>query len=255
VVVPTNYFYSFQAQKNLIKFEPHSLVPMAHQLAHVQVLCRTLFDAHVPELESIQRARVSEDDVEGGFSAPNAFGMPSASVTADYISNTIITNDVATIAPYKVHFRGFSTELAAVVNGLMASPHGFIIKTIDITQAAGGDQYLPGGEGQPTPDTTPMTPGATEGAMAPAATEGQPPADTAPREIKLPRRGRGLPQRGAPPVAPAPPPRTSGGGAPPSAGPGAPAKTDAGGLTTVINERPFRVSMLVYVVSVRGGGK
>jgi hypothetical protein len=84
--------------------------------------------------------RISDDDLKGPQS--------------DYLdaSITAVTNELAVLTPYELTFRCFSTELAGVLAGFANSPHGFIIKTVNVEtggaaagvgdQAAGG--YPPG---------------------------------------------------------------------------------------------------------------
>ena len=54
---------------------------------------------------------------------------------ADYLSGRkLATNAVtgAVLAPYEIVFHGFSTELAAVLEGFYRSPNCFIVKNIDV---------------------------------------------------------------------------------------------------------------------------
>ncbi|MEI7729271.1 MAG: Amuc_1100 family pilus-like protein [Verrucomicrobiota bacterium] len=235
IALPTNYYYSFQAQRTLIKFAPGSLEPISRQMAHIQRICAILYDAKIQQLESVQRARISDDDTEAG----------------DLIQQTIQTNAVAVVTPYRVNFRCFSSELAAVVDGLVNSPNGFVIKTIDL---------IPGSEGvpqMPAPSTPP--PGAMDpGQPAPPAAmdPGQPaPAPVLPPVRLQPYRrtpGGGRASRFPTPPVVAPPTPGAAPTAPVTAVPG---KVDAGGLKTLLNERAFRVSILLNVVSMRQGSK
>ena len=47
-----------------------------------------------------------------------------------------VTNNLAVMTPYGVTFRGFSPELAQVLDGFAASPHGFIVKAINVQPAS-----------------------------------------------------------------------------------------------------------------------
>jgi hypothetical protein len=122
-----------------------------------------------------------------------------------------VTNDLAVLAPYEVTFQCFSAELATVLAGFGSTPHGFIVKAINVapvstTTLAGGETMI--GE-------TPI------------------PAD----RLGLPRgyvdpylRNRILSaQAQAAPAAAAP----------------APVR---GGLQTVLDEKPLRVTLVLNVV-------
>lgn len=129
VQLPPKYSFSFEAQRYIVKFAPGSLGPLAVQLGEVKAIAEIMFAARVNSLDSIQRARVSDDDVAGSAS--------------DYIAEVATTNDLAVTTPYAVTFRSFTPELAAVLAGFAASPDGFIVKGVNVspaglTPAAGG---------------------------------------------------------------------------------------------------------------------
>jgi hypothetical protein len=116
-------------------------------MAEVKELCRILFDARVNPLVNIRRSRVSKDDSESGGTSAN-----------DYHSLTTETNGVtgAVTSPYELTFHCLTSELAAVLERLAASSHGFVVKSIQAKPeaelpVAGG---LPGlGGAQPRPRT------------------------------------------------------------------------------------------------------
>jgi hypothetical protein len=121
VAIPTNYAFSFQAQRNRMNFAPTSLVPLSVQLGEIKTLCGVLFAAKVNSLEAIRRERVSPDDMTGSQS--------------DYLSEKSITNALAVLTPYELVFHCFSPELAGVLSGLASSPHGFIVQSINVEAA------------------------------------------------------------------------------------------------------------------------
>ena len=47
-----------------------------------------------------------------------------------------VTNDLAVLMPYQVTFRGFSPEMAQVLEAFATSPHGFIVKTVSVQPEA-----------------------------------------------------------------------------------------------------------------------
>ena len=123
VQLPPKYGFSFEAQRSIVRFAPGSLDPLAMQLGEVKTIAEILFAARVNSLDSIQRVRVSDDDVAGSQS--------------DYISDPAITNELAILTPYAVTFRCFTPELAAVLAGFAASPYGFIVKGVNVSPAGG----------------------------------------------------------------------------------------------------------------------
>ena len=135
VLLPPKYSFSFEAERSIVKFAPGSLDSLAVQLGEVKAISEVFFAARVNSLDGIQRARVSDDDTTGP--------------QTDYVNDVSVTNNLAVITPYVVTFRGFSGELAAVLGGLAASPHGFIVKGINIQPAgaaAPGDNAAPMGQ-------------------------------------------------------------------------------------------------------------
>ncbi len=144
VLLPPKYGFSFEAQRSLVKFAPGSLQPLAVQLGEVKTISEILFASRVNSLDGIQRVRVSDDDTAGPQS--------------DYVADASVANNLATLTPYVVTFRGFSTELASVLAGFASSPHGFIVKGINV-QPAGATET---GENQAMMGQLP--PGGTVGA-------------------------------------------------------------------------------------------
>ncbi len=82
----------------------------------MKAISEILFAAGINALDGIQRMRVSADDASGP--------------ATDYLDDQPVTNDLGVLTPYQVTFRGFSAEIARVLGGFAAAPHGFIVKTI-----------------------------------------------------------------------------------------------------------------------------
>jgi len=118
VTVPPQYSFSFQALITRVKFAPGSLNTLAVQLGEVKAVSEVLFAAGVNELDGIERARV--------------------------------TNELAVMTPYTVTFRSFSPEIAQVLAGFASSPHGFVVKSINVQPAgAAGMEQAPNMMGGP----------------------------------------------------------------------------------------------------------
>ncbi len=156
------YAFSFETQKPKTSFQDGTFPAIPEQLAEVKALCRILFDAHVNPLYNVRRARVSRDDEQ-------------SSSLSDYISLKVETNAATrtVISPYEVTFGGLSAEVAAVLDGLAASPHGFIVKSVQVEpgveQATNVVVGLPaGGALNPSPAGRPPRPGTPAAAAAAA---------------------------------------------------------------------------------------
>lgn len=143
VILPTDYAFSFKAESSLVQFAPGSLDLLAEQLGEVKTVSELLFAAGINEYDGIQRLHVSDDDNNGP--------------QTDYIAVLPAANNLADITPYVVTFKSFGPEIARVFTGLAGSPHGFVVKSINI-QPAGAS----GGMGGSPP---PYAPGQTGGAL------------------------------------------------------------------------------------------
>jgi hypothetical protein len=123
VVLPPQYGFSFEAERTMVKFAPGSLGPLSQQLGEVRALCKVLFAAKINSLDGVRRVPVSPDDAGGP--------------QADYLNGSAVTNNLAVFMPYEVTFRCFSQDLANVLSSLASSPHGFIVKGINVQPASG----------------------------------------------------------------------------------------------------------------------
>ncbi len=150
VILPQDYYFSFESQRKVMIFDPSGLEKLAVQLGEVKVLSEILFGAKVNSLDSLRRESVSTND-----------NNPS-----DYISEKTTVGTLADFAPYELTFRCFSSELAYVLSHLAGSTHGFIVKSISIesTGSIANDDNGGNPAGQPLP-----------GQFAPRGAEGYPP--------------------------------------------------------------------------------
>ena len=156
VTLPPDYSFSFTEQRSNINYIPSSLELLARQLGEVKTISEILFAAHVNALDSVQRVRMSDNDL--------------AAQQADYINELPTTNSLAILTPYAVTFRSFSAELATVLAGFAASSHGFIVTGLNVAPAGLAAEAAagPGGYGG---YGGPMIPGRYgNGYVAPPAT-------------------------------------------------------------------------------------
>jgi hypothetical protein len=207
VTLPPKYNFSFEAQRSRVNFSSGSLASLAAQFGEVKTISEILFAARVNSLDGIQRVRVSDDDANGP--------------QADYFDGHSVTNNLAVLTPYQITFRSFSPEVGEVLAGFASSPHGFIVKSINVQPAGAAAATAP--ETAATETAVPML----------AATEPTEPMLAQP----MPYLPPGL--RARPAIPPAAPPA-----APPTRVPG------RGGLQTVLNEQLLRVTLVVEVVKL-----
>lgn len=130
VTLPPKYDFSFSAQRPLVKFAAGSLEPLAVQLGEVKAISLCLFSARVNAIDTIQRIRVSEDDINGSQS--------------DYTDRQSVTNELAVLTPYVVTFRCFTPELSRVISAFATSTNAMVISKINV-QPAGAASSTPGG--------------------------------------------------------------------------------------------------------------
>jgi hypothetical protein len=149
VLLPPDYHFSFAAEWNRVTFAPGSLEPLAAELGDIKAICGVLFAAKVNSLDNLQRVPVSADD---------AAGSPS-----DYLGESPVTNGLAVFMPYELTFRCFSQDLANVLAGFANSPHGFIVKAVNVqpasAAAAAAASQETGGNSVPSPYGARYAPG------------------------------------------------------------------------------------------------
>lgn len=163
--LPSNPSFTFKVQRSLVNFPTNSIGPLTMQLREIKEICRVLFQAKVHSLSALRRVRAYPSEAAGG---------------SDYIAGkTTVTNAANVVTtPYEVEFKGFSSELTAVLEGFQQSPIFIIVKTVKVSplSGAGGlrgmspDGMLlgssePPGNAQPT-TTQPAAGGGQAGAGA-----------------------------------------------------------------------------------------
>ena len=205
VTLPPQYSFSFKAQRDLVRFQPGSLASLAAQFGEVRTIAEILYAAKVNSLDGIQRVRVSDDDANGP--------------QADYFDGRSVTNNLAVLTPYQITFRSFSPEVGEVLAGFASSPHGFIVKSINVQPAGAAAATAPETAATETP--------------VPMLAEPMPAVPM----LAQPYLPPGLRER--PAIPPAAPPTTL-----PTRVPG------RGGLQTVLNEQLLRVTLVVEVVKL-----
>lgn len=225
VELPPRYEFTFGEIKAQPRIVQYAVEPLVSQLAEVGTLCGVLFKAKVRALESLQRVPVAGAD-QGGVDLL----MDLAQRT-----NVISSNASVIITPYRVTFRGFSSELTAVLNGFARTKEFMALRQIDVEAGASARDQLPGG--MLDPNTMMMT----SGAMTPGL-----PGMGLPGAPGVPFGG-GAPNLAAPPGSVPPPPRPP---APVRPGGAVPPPPPKSGLTPILDEKILRVTLVVDVVKV-----
>jgi hypothetical protein len=228
VVLPADYFFSFAAQKSKVTFAAGSLEPLSVQLGEIKAICDVLFAAKINSLDQIRRERVSTDDDSGP--------------ATDFLSEKSVTNELAILTPYELTFRGFSSELAAVLTGFASSPYGMVVKSINVEQAPTSTEETPG--------VMPVVAAAVP-VYTPTAADEQRRQALEQRDAQMRmmmrygfRPGTG-PYRPGAGIRPYPTPQP-----PPVAPVAAPAPTGKGGLQTVIEEKQLKITLVLNIVKL-----
>ncbi len=162
VTLPPRYSFSFAVQTTTVKFDSGSLPLLAEQLGEVKALAEVFFAARVNSLDGIQRIRVSADDVAGP--------------QTDYFEGRSVTNNLAVLTPYQIAFRSFSPEVGEAISRLASSPHGFVVKSLNV-QPAGAFTAGSPEMGAPMAPNMPgmMPPPPPVGALPPSTAPAAPP--------------------------------------------------------------------------------
>ena len=209
--------------------------PLINQLSEINTLCGVLFKARVRALEGLQRVPAYNADPGG------------ADLLTDLVTRTNVVSPTVSviITPYRITFRGFASELTAVLNGFGRTKEFITVRQIDLEAgAAGAAQFAPGLD-----PATMMNP---EMMSIPGGLPGQPgfrppgfggfPGAGGPLGLASPTMSATPPAPGVPPGRPVQPPRTGfGAGVPP------PPKSS---LTPILDEKPLRVTLVVDMIKV-----
>ncbi len=212
VDIPAKYEFTFGEVKVMTGLPTYALTPLISQLSEVRTISGVLFKAKVRAVESLRRVKAFEGE------------PPGADLLTDRAqqTNSLTPAVNVTITPYRVVFRGFSADLAAVINGFSTTKEFMAIRQIDVEQAGGAFDA-------PNPMMG-MAPGMQPGMVPPAG---------------LPNPGvPGAPVNPAAPPGARPPPPKAPGGLP--AAPSAPKSS----LTLVLNEKPLRFTLALDVIKV-----
>lgn len=223
VEIPPKYEFTFGEVKVMTGLPPYALPPLISQLGDVRTISGVLFKAKVRALESLGRVKAFDGEPLG------------ADLLTDRLqqTNVLSSNLNVIITPYRVVFRGFSGDLAAVINGISSTKEFIVVRQIDVDQA-GAALETPGNMMNPG-----MIPGMTPNMGLPGMNPGLPGAPINP--------ATGLPGGTTPGMTPTTPPAARPAAVP--RGPAGPAQPGPkSSLTKVLDETPLRVTLALDVV-------
>jgi len=114
-----DYWFSFAPEKSAVEFK--NVEMLTHQLMDIKDLCEILFAAKISDLVAIKRVPASSEDNNA-----NDF-LPS--------DKKATTNEFAVVTPYELRFQGFSSELARVLERMIAAKRCFVVRSVAVDKA------------------------------------------------------------------------------------------------------------------------
>jgi hypothetical protein len=120
ITVPGNkdYWFTFAPQKTAVEFK--NIEMLTHQLMDIKDLCEVLFSAKIHDLVGIRRVPASSEDNNAN----------------DFLTDKkATTNDFAIVTPYELRFQGFSSELARVLERLVAAKRCYVVRSVGVDKA------------------------------------------------------------------------------------------------------------------------
>jgi len=121
VALPEKFGFGFSSLLDEVTYKSENIRPWLGELEEIKTICEILFNARVAAVDSIQRVKVAEDDT-------GANDVMFADTTTNQSGLWITT-------PYQITFRGYSDQIAAVLEGFARSPHCWIVKNVDVKQS------------------------------------------------------------------------------------------------------------------------
>lgn len=189
VELPPKYDFTFGEVKGMSRIPGYGIEPLNSRLAEMKTICDALFKARVRGIESLQRLAAFADEPKG----------PDLLLDRTEQTNSLATGVNVTITPYRVVFRGFSGDLAVVLNTLSGTKEFFVVREVLVEPLGGAGLMNPGlmnpgmmNPGMMTPGM--MTPGpfggpgpgGAPGMLAPGMTTPPPPGGFRPVAPKAP---------------------------------------------------------------------
>ena len=184
VELPPKYDFTFGEVKGMSRIPGYGIEPLNSRLAEMKTICDALFKARVRGIESLQRLAAFADEPKG----------PDLLLDRTEQTNSLATGVNVTITPYRVVFRGFSGDLAVVLNTLSGTKDFFVVREVLVERLGVAGLMNPGmmnpgmmnpGMMNPGPFGAPG-PGGAPGMLAPGMTTPPPPGGFRPVAPKAP---------------------------------------------------------------------
>ena len=122
VSLPDDFAFAFTDQRGKLNY-PLECIPLwLQQLAEINSLCDILYRARINSLLVLKRVSISSSN-----DMIVTFG--------DLLGSQVTNTPFGTVTPYKIEFKCFSKDLAAVLDGLARSSHCFVVKNIVVRPA------------------------------------------------------------------------------------------------------------------------
>jgi hypothetical protein len=159
VGMPETIAFGFTDQRGKLRYPLESIDPWMQQLTEIKALIDILLKAKINSLAYFRRVAVSSNDL---FLNPN-----------DTFPASMVITPSQTRTPYKMEFRCFSRELAAVMDGLARSSNCFVVKNVVVMPAGMKLPEAAPPEPEPAAPALAAPPSRRErAAQAPVVTEG-----------------------------------------------------------------------------------
>ena len=227
VELPPKYDFTFGEVKGMSRIPGYGIEPLNSRLAELKTICEVLFKARVRGIESLQRLAAFADELKG----------PDLLLDRTEQTNSLATGVNVTITPYRVVFRGFSGDLAVVLNTLSGTKEFFVVREVLVEPLGGAGLMNPGlmNPGMMTPGM--MTPGMmTPGMMTPGPFGGPGPG--------------GAPGMLAPGMTTPPPPGGFRPVAPKAPGTIGTQPVSKSSLVKILDEQPLRITLVLDMIKV-----
>ena len=117
VQLPPEFGFSFSSLRGKLNYPPGHIALWMRQLQEISAILNILYNAKINYLWNLCRVPAQGEDGGGDC----------------LLQTATVTNQWGVVTPYKITFRGFSSEVAAVMEGFARSSNCFIIKTIDVS--------------------------------------------------------------------------------------------------------------------------
>jgi hypothetical protein len=129
-----DYWFTFAPEKSAVEFK--NIDTLTHELMDVKDLCDILFSAKISDLVGIKRVPASSDENNG----------------TDFLTDKkASTNEFVVVTPYELRFQGFSSELARVLERMIAAKRCFVVRNVAVDKAPSPEEAAAAAAATPNP--------------------------------------------------------------------------------------------------------